>query len=263
MRKIICTIIFLLFSNIIWAQTPVDTNSVDTIAVEKIYDRSPSDISDTLIIPFEYDTILFNTLLGDVHGIDVSMWQNTVTWKHIPSKYKFAFIKATGGLKTDPNFRHNWNECPLIKGAYHFFNPYINGEAQAKHFLSVVKLEKGNLPPVIDVEYTSYWRKCNKNTASKNLKMMLDYIEKETGVRPIIYTNCNFWNKYVYPYFKGDISKYNLWVANYGKESPCLPKGWNNWTFWQYSCKGKMPNHSTYWDLNYYNGNNLFNVIIK
>jgi lysozyme len=192
------------------------------------------------------------------------MWQNSITWKHIDTIYSFIFIKATQSLRADVNFYHNWNNCHLIKGAYHFFNPNINGQTQAKFFLSIVKLEKGNLPPVIDIEYYHYyWRNCNKYIAAKNLRLMLEYIEKTTGVKPIIYTNCSFWNRNLAKYITFNPSNYYLWVANYYTESPCLPLGWTNWTFWQYTPKGKINNHSTYWDLNYFNGKDLKDILIK
>lgn len=200
-----------------------------------------------------------------ISGLDCSLWQNRIRWEKIDPNFSFVFIKATQSLRVDPNFFNNWNNCNLIKGAYHFFNPNINGVTQAKHFLSVVPIKKGNLPPVIDVEYYySYWRYCNKWTAAKNLRLMLEYLEKETGVKPIIYTNCGFWNHSVSPYIKFNPAEYYLWIANYTtSNSPCIPKGWEHWTFWQYTHKGKIDHHTTYWDLNYFNGSDLTKILIK
>jgi lysozyme len=232
--------------------------------IEKHYYYKNSMLSvDSTLISYAYDTAFYNQLQKDVHGLDMSKWQGYVDWKLIPKQYQFVFIKATQGLSTDPNFHKNWNNCTITKGAYHFFNPAINGVTQAKYFLSVVHMKAGDLPPVIDVEYIRPWRRINRYTAAKNLKLMLDYIEKEIGVRPIIYSNCSFWNRYVYKYFKGDCGRYPLWVANYCKEDPCIPMGWKTWTFWQYSDKGRISGHPTYWDLNYYNGNDLKDIIIK
>ncbi len=234
--------------------------------IEKYYYYEKSIVSeDSTFISYAYDTTFYNQLKHDVLGLDISKWQGYINWKLIPEEYKFVFIKATQGLTTDPNFNTNWKNCHLIKSAYHFFNPCINGITQAKYFLSIVTINKGDLPPVIDVEYIRLWRKVNRYTAAKNLKLMLDYIENETGVRPIIYTNCNFWNRYVYKYFKGDCSKYYLWVANYKDitEEPCLPDGWKKWTFWQYTDRGKIKGHPTYWDLNYFNDNDLNKILIK
>ncbi len=258
-KKILFIVLFI--PSIMFGQS-MCTDSVDCYEpiIKHYYKKSMVSI-DSSIVDYSYDTINYISPFNKIIGIDVSIWQYYIDWNNIPSNYKFAFIKATGGMKTDVNFYYNWENCKLPKGAYHFFNPYINGEIQAKYFLSVVKLKTGDLPPVIDIEYTSYWRRCNKYTASKNLKLMLEYIENETGVKPIIYTNCNFWNKYVYPYIKFDPSNYLLWVANYvTKEYPCLPRGWDNWTFWQYTCRGNLFNK--YCDLNYFKGD-LKKYLIK
>lgn len=219
--------------------------------------------SDTII---GTDTTICNDSICELvtHGLDCSMWQNKIHWDKIDSNYTFVFIKATQGLKIDPNFSTNWNGCQMVKGAYHFFNPNINGEVQAKYFLSIVPLKKGNLPPVIDVEYyRPYWKYCNKWTAARNLRLMLEYLEKKTGTKPIIYTNCNFWNKNLSPYIKFNPNDYYLWVANYRTNGdPCIPNGWSDWTFWQWSSKGKLDYHWTYWDLNYFKGD-LNEIIIK
>jgi lysozyme len=220
---------------------------------------------DTLNIPFAYDTTAFNKLKIDLKGLDVSMWQGKIDWCHIDSLgYDFVFIKATQGLRTDPNFFYNWNNCNTIKGAYHFFMPNISGIAQAKHFLNTVKLKKGDLPPVIDVEFIKVWKSTSKWLASKNLKEMLTYIETHTGVKPIIYTNNFFWNTRVYPFYKGPVDQYPLWIAHYTDNlKPYIPFGWNNWTFWQWTHKGTVQRCRGYWDHNYYNGTDLKKLLIK
>ncbi len=198
-----------------------------------------------------------------INGLDCSIWQNKIKWNVIDTSYKFIFIRASESLKIDNNFSYNWKHCKIPKGAYHFFNPNINGIAQANLFLSFVKIEKGDLPPVIDVEYCSYWRRCNKHTGAKNLKLMLEYIEELTGVKPVIYTNNHFWNKYLSNYVKFNPENYPLWIAHYYVNKPNIPIGWKTWTFWQYSAKGRLDNHSTDWDLNYFNGSDLETILVK
>ena len=99
-----------------------------------------------------------------IHGIDVSRYQDKIDWKHL-SNYKagkdsvritFAFVKATEGqtLK-DRYFEHNWQETTkynIIRGAYHYYKPNTNSALQAKNFIRHVKLKKGDLPPVLDIE---------------------------------------------------------------------------------------------------------------
>ncbi len=200
----------------------------------------------------------------NLRGIDVSRWQGIIRWPELEDdSIVFCFIKATGGLKTDECFSRNWETCPFRKGAYHFFSPLINGEDQARHFLNIVKLKPGDLPPVIDIEYTSYYRHVHPKIFVKNLQIMLDYIEDQIGIRPIIYTNPNFWNRYIHPYFNNKEYKYQLWVATYRTENPILPKGWDTWFFWQYSDRGTFKNLFGPYDMNLYNGSFIDEILLK
>src|ERR1022692_3007397 len=49
-------------------------------------------------------------------------------------------------------------EAGLLRGAYHFFHPTVPAAAQAESFIrSVVRLEPGDLPPVLDLEVPAAW----------------------------------------------------------------------------------------------------------
>lgn len=97
-----------------------------------------------------------------VHGIDVSYYQGKIDWQKVKAMREdgvyvsFAFIKATEGLlNVDPYFQRNWREAPkagIKVGAYHFFRPKRSGLWQANFFLQTVSIEKGDLPPVVDIE---------------------------------------------------------------------------------------------------------------
>lgn len=205
-------------------------------------------------IVFENDyEIPFDTSNGRIEGIDISRWQGCIDWKHIDSlRYKFCFIKATGGIdRVDHMFKYNWNNCHIPKGAYHFFYPHLNGTLQAKLFLRTVDFSKSELLPVIDVEYMKIYRRISPRLAVKNLNLFLDHIEKELGLRPIIYTNCIFWNKYIHPYFNNKESKYLLWIAAYNLVGPKIPKGWDDYTIWQWSHRETINNLNGFYDHNY------------
>ncbi|MCG7859957.1 glycoside hydrolase family 25 protein, partial [Flavihumibacter sediminis] len=99
-----------------------------------------------------------------IHGIDVSKYQQRINWEAVKAmraedvKIGFVFIKATEGLgNMDQQFRRNWKyarEAGLPRGAYHFFIAPKSGAEQAENFIRRVELEKGDLPPVLDVEQT-------------------------------------------------------------------------------------------------------------
>jgi lysozyme len=186
-------------------------------------------------------------------GIDISRYQ-TVNFNLLDSNISFVFCKATEGSKLiDRKFNYHWENIGshLKKGAYHFFRPYANGKDQAKLFLSTVNFSSGHLAPVIDVEGERGYSKLNPRIYVANLKIMIREIEETLGVRPIIYTNTHFWNRYFSTHMKDMVREYRLWVADYrDREEPVIPHGWEDWAIWQHTCKGRIKGISHDVDLN-------------
>ncbi|MDN3586883.1 glycoside hydrolase family 25 protein [Pedobacter aquatilis] len=190
-----------------------------------------------------------------IHGIDVSYYQGKIDWakvkvmKEDEVNIRFAFIKATEGLLlVDPYFQRNWREAPkvgILCGAYHFFRPKRNGKAQAKFFLQVVKIEKGDLPPVVDVESLDGVSPLKMRA---ELADFLNYVEMKTKVRPIIYTGLKFYEDYLIEKF----DEYPLWIAHYYQPKLRLDK--SRWRFWQHSDKAKISGIGHVVDFNAFNG---------
>lgn len=187
----------------------------------------------------------FNIHIPDnysIHGIDVSYAQGKIDWQKVKAMHEdsvhisFAFIKATEGiLSVDPYFQRNWREAPkagLICGAYHFFRPAKDGKWQARFFLQNVKMEKGDIPAVVDAEVLD---KATPAKMRKELTAFLDYIKTKTGVTPIIYSGQSFYEDYLQGYFDG----YTLWIANYQQPSLKISKS-ANWIFWQHSDRASV-----------------------
>lgn len=190
-----------------------------------------------------------------IHGIDVSKYQRYIDWEEVKDmqvndvQIGFAFIKATEGLNNkDKYFNHNWKKtqkADMIRGAYHFFLATKSGKAQAENFINVVELEPGDLPPVLDIEQT-YGVPADK--LRKNVKEFLQTVEEYYGVKPIIYTNVDFYKQYL----KGDFDHYRLWVAHYlQKERPRITR---DWLFWQHSEQGRVNGIVHKVDFNVFNG---------
>lgn len=177
-----------------------------------------------------------------IHGIDVSYAQGKIDWQRVKAmeedgvKINFAFIKATEGLLTvDPYFQRNWREAAktgILCGAYHFFRPEKDGKLQARFFLQNVNIEKGDLPPVVDVEKL-YGKSPTK--MRHELYAFLTHIEQKTQVRPVIYSGLSFYRDYL----KGHFDDYPLWIAHYYRPE-LLPGNAIYWKFWQHSDKGKV-----------------------
>ncbi|HMO62295.1 MAG TPA: GH25 family lysozyme [Ferruginibacter sp.] len=190
-----------------------------------------------------------------LHGIDVSHHQDVINWQAVKNmqsdnvSIRFCFIKATEGVdNTDRRFGKNWKaakKAGLTRGAYHFFNPYKGGNAQALNFIKKVRLEAGDMPPVLDVEDIG---RLDKITLQQRISDWLITIQQYYGVKPIIYTGADFYEKYL----AGKFDDYPLWVAHYfAKKRPRVQR---NWHFWQHSERGRVNGIKNFVDFNVYNG---------
>lgn len=201
-----------------------------------------------------------------IHGIDVSRYQHLIAWEEVKAmKVKeiqlgFAFIKATEGIgNTDPQFRRNWKKSKdnkIIRGAYHFFIASKDGKMQAENFIKRVELEEGDLPPVLDVEQLNG---VSATELKKELKEWLAVVENYYNVKPIIYTNIDFYKRHLGKEF----DDYPLWIAHYYEaKQPRIERGW---MFWQHNDAGNVNGITSKVDFNVFSGDSLEfrNLLIK
>ena len=181
---------------------------------------------------------------------------------------KFIYIKATEGSKTqDDRFAENWKNAKnaeLLSGAYHFFSYDSEGKTQAENFIKTVGKDiKGRLIPAVDVEYygDKEQNPPSKEVVVRELKVFLEMVEKEYGIKPLIYTRTEIYNKYI----KGEFDEYKKWISSF-----YTPLSWNykdDWYIWQYLNKGELEGYTggeKYIDLNILNKEkNLEDLIIK
>ncbi len=190
-----------------------------------------------------------------MHGIDVSRYQNNIDWEAVKTmqdkqvKIGFAFIKATEGLdRKDEKFRQNWfkaKQTKVPRGAYHFFISSKSGKAQAENFIESVSLTKGDLPPVLDIESANG---ASLTDIQQRAKDWLVMIERHFKIKPIVYTNVDFYNNFLQDKF----DNYPLWVAHYYvKDKPAISR---SWTFWQHNEKGRVNGVDANVDFNVFNG---------
>lgn len=187
----------------------------------------------------------------EVHGIDISHYQSHIQWDVIVGQgVSFAFAKATEGSSLqDQHYCNNWKEMERVglkKGAYHFFRPKVSVRLQVENFVEQVELKAGDLPPVLDVELTDG---ASKMEIIEGVREWLLLIEAQYKIRPILYSNYNFYIEYLAKEFP----EYPVWIARYSRRKPYLPKG-KNWQFWQYGNKGQLDGIEGDVDLNVFNG---------
>ena len=191
----------------------------------------------------------------NLHGIDVSKYQQSISWEDVKAmnvkgvKINFAFIKATEGTeRIDENFRRNWfntQKSGIARGAYHFFISSKSGKAQAENFLETVRLQKGDLPPVLDIEQANG---ASLTDLQQRVSDWLLMVEKKCRVKPIIYTNADFYKTFL----AGRFDEYPLWVAHYFvKDKPRIGR---SWSFWQHNESGHVNGINAYVDFNVFNG---------
>ena len=198
-------------------------------------------------------------------GFDVSEYQSDIDWEqtyHINEAFElsFVFIRSTAGKdKIDSRFKKNWKAAKkrqLIRGAYHYYRPNENSIEQAENFIKTVKLQKGDLPPVLDIE------KLPKSQSIDRLKVglrrWLQKVEKHYKVKPIIYSG----ERYYEDFLKEEFSDYPLWIANYNFWRNDLE---SDWYFWQFTEKAKIEGIKGLVDVNIFNGdkNKLFVFCMK
>ena len=213
-----------------------------------------------------------------IYGIDISRYQHGRGRRYYPIDWRqlritdlgrlskkdisgqvdypvsFVYIKSTEGSTIRNRFyradylqaRRNGIRC----GAYHFFSVRSTARAQARHFLRNSYFRSGDLPPVLDVEPTD--RQIAQiggiDELFRRVRTWMNIVRRRTGVRPILYVNQRFVNKYLG--LAPDIKQnYNVWIARYGEYKPDIKL-----VFWQLSPDGRVSGIHGDVDINVFNG---------
>jgi lysozyme len=213
-----------------------------------------------------------------IYGIDISKHQHikgrrryNIDWKklrishlgtlskkkisgQVDYRVSFIFIKSTEGTTIrNPYYRADYTAArahgyPV--GSYHFFSHRTTGAAQAAHFLRYSKFKKGDLPPVLDLEPlpSQVQQMGGVEAMWKRVRNWLEIVEKQTGMRPILYISQMFVNKYLdaAPDIKHN---YPVWIARYGEYKPDI-KLW----IWQLAPDGRVSGIHGAVDINVFNG---------
>lgn len=195
-----------------------------------------------------------------LQGVDTSSGQGQVDWNAAKSAgIAWVIMKATqGNYDADAAFPKNWapaKAAGVVRGAYHFFDPTLDGVVQANYFLKAMgPLDAEDLAPVLDVECPTGASNClgfangsGAVPAAAFRTHLLDWlttVEAATGRKPVIYTYESF--------FTGSgaagtgtnvdttgLDAYPLWIAAYtGTACFNVPAPWTAAALWQYGDNG-------------------------
>ena len=171
-----------------------------------------------------------------VFGTDVSHHQGHIDWPTFAAveNHRWTYIKATEGTSgpgsISPTFLANAQQSKglIPRGAYHFARPENQPDPikEAQNFLNMVEQAGGaqnfELRPMLDLEEpkSGTWTKKVPPKGQKAFLWVsnwLDYVERETGSRPILYTGPNTLNQLEMP--DADF-KTLAWVPRYPNAKP-------------------------------------------
>lgn len=173
------------------------------------------------------------------HGIDVSNHQGSIDWDKVAKdeNVQFVYIKATeGATYVSPTFEQNIQEARkagMKVGCYHFLRATSYIHDQFRNFIEYCREDEQDLAPLIDIEVKGSWL---DEEVADSVKLFADLLEEYYGVRPIIYTGTNFYNKYLSEEFNDG---YELFIAKYSENEPELIDG-TDYTIWQFTDCGEV-----------------------
>ncbi len=174
-------------------------------------------------------------------GIDVSKWQGKIDWQKVKSEnIDFAIIRDGWGKKSstqiDKKFKENIIEAKdagINIGVYHYSYADSIEDAinEAQFCLENIEGYQLEYPVVLDFE-DKEMLKLNTRQRTDICKAFCEEIEK-SDYYAMIYTNKNWLKNYLY---KDELlSKYDLWLAEWGVSSPSYSCG-----IWQRSATGRI-----------------------
>lgn len=213
-----------------------------------------------------------------VYGIDISRYQHgrgrrkyPIQWAKLritslgsksrkqiegPTNFPitFIYIKSTEGTTIrNPFYAADYaaahKHIPAV-GTYHFFSTKTTGARQARHFISTLRYRHGDLPPVLDLEPTKAQIRAmgGADKMWREVRVWLNAVRRRTGVRPILYINQTFVNRYLDS--APDIKRnYDVWIARYGEYKPDVRT-----VFWQLCPDGRVSGIRGEVDINVFNG---------
>ena len=210
-----------------------------------------------------------------IYGIDISRHQHDIGRKHYGINWSklritslgrkhntegltypvsFVYIKSTEGTSVRNRYflkdYMDANKQGIHVGAYHFFSLKSSAIEQATYFVNNTLIRESDFPPVLDVEPSDAQiaQIGGGEALLKRVRQWMEYVERRTHKRPILYINQMFINKYMG--HADDIKqRYNVWIARYGEYKPDVKL-----VYWQLSPEGRVSGITGPVDINVFNG---------
>ncbi|MBE9636768.1 GH25 family lysozyme [Salipiger mangrovisoli] len=194
-----------------------------------------------------------------VHGLDAARYQGVIDWHTARGAgIRFGYLKATeGGDVLDPAFAQNAagaRAAGVPVGAYHFYYFCRPASEQAAWFIANVPKRRGDLPPILDMEWNHLSPTCRIRPPAEEVRASIRefsrIVERHYGTAPVIYTTPDF-------YARNDLGSLRgteFWLRSVTAH-PAERYPDERWSFWQYTGTGLVPGVRGSVDLNAFAGN--------
>ncbi|WP_051540264.1 GH25 family lysozyme [Clostridium ihumii] len=194
---------------------------------------------------------------SNLKGIDISNWQGDIDYSKVKaSGIKVVYMKASEGNNyKDAFLEQNYSrakEQGLKVGFYHFFR----GDAlnEARYFVECIKNKVSDCLLALDIEVD-----CGMDASKLTTECItfLKEVKRLTGKNVVVYTYTSFANSSL----DSRLSKYPVWIAHYGVDTPGYNPIWTSWVGFQYSDKGQVNGVNGNCDVNEFNSG-IFNEVV-
>lgn len=188
-------------------------------------------------------------------GVDISNLNGSVNMSIIKNAgNSFIIAKCTEGSSFIDSYYSkniaNAKALGMLAGAYHFarFKNVSGAATEANFFITNCKSANPDFV-ALDFEQTGI--------SGDMTNACLIFLNAISSIaQPVIYCNPSYINSYL----NSSITKYPLWIANYGVSSPSTPL-FGSYAIWQYSESGTLSGISGYLDLNYM-ADSFYNTLV-
>lgn len=200
-----------------------------------------------------------------IFGIDFSHYTGTINWNIVgndttATRPGFIIMRSTMGEDgVDTHYRENLVkalEHNFLIGFYHYFRAHEKGKAQAYHYLKNSFFDCFNVLPIIDIEYKR--KSLPADIMRRELLECLHVVEDHLGVKPLIYTNLNFYKEHLKDY--PEFAEYPLWIAAYSEKRKEEVMEFAH--MYQYTDKHIMPGIQYPVDANIISKNNIKKILL-
>ena len=194
-----------------------------------------------LIIIWSSKTFAINPSNNEIYeGIDVSKWQGTINFEEVANDgIDIVYIKATQGTTyVSPTFEEQYTNAKnngLKIGFYHYVTARTIEEARNEAQFYASKISGKQIDCKLAMDFEEFGNLSQEEINAIGLEFVRR-LEELTNKPVIIYSNTyaarTIWN--------GEITKYPLWVAEYGVSKPRDNGKWNSYVGWQYTNMGNI-----------------------